>query len=121
MTPRVRPLDGSAVHSETTSVRSTAGAVTCAFGSMMNVHAPDDRWVALFFHAMLAAGFYLARRGMIALAIIGGKYGEGAQLPSVRAFAQQTHTNPLTFMPSVAGVGSAGTFGHSAEQMKREG
>ncbi len=38
-------------------------------GSMMNVHAPDDRWVALFFHAMLAAGFYLARRGMIALAL----------------------------------------------------
>lgn len=38
-------------------------------GSMMNLHAPDDRWVALFFHAMLAAGFYLARRGMIALAL----------------------------------------------------
>ena len=38
-------------------------------GSMMNVHAADDRWVALFFHSMLAAGFYLARRGMIALAL----------------------------------------------------
>ena len=38
-------------------------------GSMMNVHTPDDRWVALFFHAMLAAGFYLAQRGMIALAL----------------------------------------------------
>ncbi len=38
-------------------------------GSMMNIHAPDDRWVALFFHSMLEAGFYLARRGMIALAL----------------------------------------------------
>jgi glutamate-1-semialdehyde 2,1-aminomutase len=38
-------------------------------GSMLNVRADDDRWVALFFHAMLAAGFYLARRGMIALAL----------------------------------------------------
>ena len=35
----------------------------------MNLHTPDDRWVALFFHAMLAAGFYLAQRGMIALAL----------------------------------------------------
>lgn len=38
-------------------------------GSMMNVHADDERWVELFFHAMLEAGFYLARRGMIALAL----------------------------------------------------
>lgn len=38
-------------------------------GSMMNLHADDGRWVELFFHAMLAAGFYLARRGMIALAL----------------------------------------------------
>ena len=38
-------------------------------GSMLNVHADDERWVELFFHAMLAAGFYLARRGMIALAL----------------------------------------------------
>ncbi len=38
-------------------------------GSMLNVHADDDRWVELFFHAMLEAGFYLARRGMIALAL----------------------------------------------------
>ena len=36
-------------------------------GSMFNVHADDDRWVELFFHAMLDAGFYIARRGMIAL------------------------------------------------------
>ena len=33
----------------------------------------------------------------------------------------KTHTNPLTFMPSVVGTGSASAFGHSAEQMKREG
>ncbi|HQZ33529.1 MAG TPA: aspartate aminotransferase family protein [Ilumatobacteraceae bacterium] len=38
-------------------------------GSMMNLHADDGRWVELFFHAMLAAGFYVARRGMIALAL----------------------------------------------------
>ena len=38
-------------------------------GSMMNVHADDERWVELFFHAMLDAGFYIARRGMIALAL----------------------------------------------------
>lgn len=38
-------------------------------GSMFNVRAEDGRWVELFFHAMLAAGFYLARRGMIALAL----------------------------------------------------
>lgn len=38
-------------------------------GSMFNVRADDGRWVELFFHAMLAAGFYLARRGMIALAL----------------------------------------------------
>ena len=38
-------------------------------GSMMNLHAADGRWVELFFHAMLAAGFYMARRGMIALAL----------------------------------------------------
>jgi GntR family transcriptional regulator len=39
---------------------------------------------------------YLRLRGMIALAIIAGKYDEGEQLPSVRAFAAQTQTNPLT-------------------------
>jgi GntR family transcriptional regulator len=39
---------------------------------------------------------YLRLRGMIALAIIAGKYNEGDQLPSVRAYAAQTQTNPLT-------------------------
>jgi len=38
-------------------------------GSMFSVRADDDRWVELFFHGMLHAGFYLARRGMIALAL----------------------------------------------------
>ena len=38
-------------------------------GSMFNVRAGDERWVELFFHAMLDAGFYLARRGMVALAL----------------------------------------------------
>jgi len=33
----------------------------------------------------------------------------------------KTHTNPMTFAPSPAGTGSAAMFGHSAEQMKREG
>ncbi len=39
---------------------------------------------------------YLRLRGLIAIAIIEGRYDEGAQLPSVRAFAADTGTNPLT-------------------------
>ena len=39
---------------------------------------------------------YLRLRGMIAIAIIEGKYREGEQLPSVRSFAADTGTNPLT-------------------------
>ena len=39
---------------------------------------------------------YLRLRSMIAIAIIEGRYSEGAQLPSVRAFASDTGTNPLT-------------------------
>ncbi len=34
---------------------------------MLTVHAEDDRLLELYFHAMLAAGHYLARRGFIAL------------------------------------------------------
>lgn len=50
---------------------------------------------------MTAASFdeipvYLRLRGMLAIQIIEGKYQEGDQLPSVRAFAAQTGTNPLT-------------------------
>lgn len=50
---------------------------------------------------MTAASFdeipvYLRLRGMLAIQIIEGKYAEGDQLPSVRAFAAQTGTNPLT-------------------------
>jgi glutamate-1-semialdehyde 2,1-aminomutase len=36
-------------------------------GSMLTVHADDDRLLELYFHAMLASGHYLARRGFIAL------------------------------------------------------
>lgn len=39
---------------------------------------------------------YLRLRGMLAISIIEGRYGEGDQLPSVRAFAAETQTNPLT-------------------------
>ena len=39
---------------------------------------------------------YLRLRGMLAIEIIEGKYREGDQLPSVRAFAAATGTNPLT-------------------------
>lgn len=39
---------------------------------------------------------YLRLRAMIAISIIEGKYGEGEQLPSVRTFAADTGTNPLT-------------------------
>lgn len=40
---------------------------TNGLGSMLQIEAPDDRWRELFFHAMVDASFYLARRGMIAL------------------------------------------------------
>jgi Na+-transporting NADH:ubiquinone oxidoreductase subunit NqrF len=33
----------------------------------------------------------------------------------------KTHTNPMAFVPTPGGAGSAAMFGHSAEQMKREG
>ena len=36
-------------------------------GSMLTIHAHDDRLLELLFHAMLAQGHYLARRGFIAL------------------------------------------------------
>lgn len=50
---------------------------------------------------MTAASFdeipvYLRLRGMLAIQIIEGTYKEGDQLPSVRAFAAETGTNPLT-------------------------
>jgi hypothetical protein len=37
-----------------------------------------------------------------------------------RVHGGKTHTNPLTFAPA-AGLAGAAAFGHSAEQMKREG
>jgi GntR family transcriptional regulator len=39
---------------------------------------------------------YLRLRAMLAIAIIEGRYSEGDQLPSVRVFAAETETNPLT-------------------------
>jgi GntR family transcriptional regulator len=39
---------------------------------------------------------YLRLRDKIAAAIIDGSYGEGAMLPSVRAFAAEQGANPLT-------------------------
>ena len=38
-------------------------------GSMMCLHSPDPSWIEVFFFAALAAGFFLARRGMIALSL----------------------------------------------------
>lgn len=38
-------------------------------GSMLAVHTDDDRYLELFFHAMIADGHYLARRGFIGLSI----------------------------------------------------
>jgi GntR family transcriptional regulator len=39
---------------------------------------------------------YLKLRDLIAAAIIDGTYGDGAMLPSVRAFAAEQGANPLT-------------------------
>ncbi|MBA3898101.1 MAG: GntR family transcriptional regulator [Sphingomonadaceae bacterium] len=39
---------------------------------------------------------YLRLRGLLAAAILEGDYGEGEQLPSVRAFAAEHGANPLT-------------------------
>jgi len=33
----------------------------------------------------------------------------------------KSHTNPMTFAPSPGGTNAAAMFGHTAEQMKREG
>ena len=33
----------------------------------------------------------------------------------------KTHTNPMAFAQTPGGAGSAAMFGHSADQMKREG
>ena len=44
-----------------------AGLWVTGLGSMLCVHSDDDRLVELYFHAMLTRGFYLARRGFMAL------------------------------------------------------
>jgi glutamate-1-semialdehyde 2,1-aminomutase len=38
-------------------------------GSMLAIHASDDRLMELLFHSVLAEGFYLARRGFIGLSM----------------------------------------------------
>lgn len=43
-----------------------------------------------------ATPVYLRLRGLLAAAILAGDYGEGDQLPSVRAFAAEHGANPLT-------------------------
>jgi glutamate-1-semialdehyde 2,1-aminomutase len=47
------------------NVHGTAGPVT----STADLHAADDRWKELLFFDALDAGFYIARRGFIALSI----------------------------------------------------
>ena len=47
------------------NVHGTAGPV----GSIEDLRASDDRWKELLFFAALDAGFYIARRGFIALSI----------------------------------------------------
>jgi len=47
------------------NVHGTAGPVT----STADLRAADDRWKELLFFDALDAGFYLARRGFIALSI----------------------------------------------------
>jgi GntR family transcriptional regulator len=42
------------------------------------------------------APVYLRLRGLLAGSILAGEYGEGDQLPSVRAFAAAHGANPLT-------------------------
>ena len=44
-----------------------AGLWVTGLGSMLCVHSDDDRLTDLYFHAMLARGLYLARRGFMAL------------------------------------------------------
>jgi GntR family transcriptional regulator len=61
--------------------------MTCVMRCIMSVH-----------HLMSPTGIpvYLRLRELIVAAIIDGTYGEGALLPSVRAFAAEHHANPLT-------------------------
>ena len=43
--------------------------MVCGRGSMMNFRPKSDAWMELLFHSCLEAGFYIARRGMIALSL----------------------------------------------------
>jgi glutamate-1-semialdehyde 2,1-aminomutase len=56
-------------------------------GSMLCVRSDDDRWVELFFHAMLTDGHYLARRGFMALSMAITDEHVDALVASARAWA----------------------------------
>ena len=49
--------------------QSGAALWVTGLGSMLCVHADDDRIAELYFHAMLERGLYLARRGFIGLSM----------------------------------------------------
>ena len=50
------------------------------------------------------------------------EHGENVRFTGTQARVHggKTHTNPLEFMPSPAGLATAAAFGHSPEQMERE-
>lgn len=58
-------------------------------GSMLTVHAADDRLAELYFHAMLADGHYLARRGFIALSFAVTDAHVDALVASTRRWADR--------------------------------
>ncbi|MFQ5558694.1 MAG: aspartate aminotransferase family protein, partial [Acidimicrobiales bacterium] len=60
-------------------------------GSMLHVHAHDDRLLDLFFHAMLADGHYLSRRGFIALSLALGDPEVESLIESARGWVQARH------------------------------
>ncbi len=69
---------------------SVALSVT-GMGSMMCLHSPSPEWVELFFFAALDAGFFVARRGMIALSLD----VTGEQLDGFCAFVERWVADPL--------------------------
>lgn len=62
---------GDRLRDRLNDVVATAGAPlhVTGVGSMMTVHAADDRHLDLLFHHLLADGHYIARRGFIALSV----------------------------------------------------
>ena len=62
---------GDRLRVELATVFAQAGLPLCVtgMGSMLCVHADDDRLLDWYFHAMLAGGYHLARRGFMALSL----------------------------------------------------